>query len=145
MLFLVLLSAVQQSCYGVLHCCLDGAYSRSIPQSDSLAGVGGLQDRARENDLAVPPGGRNFEEYDAIVVRTYPELVNSENVSLFSELFGSSLAGCGSRAVSGVHDGFLSQCSAVLCRAEATRLRLALQDVSIRGIVRLSLVSSAVR
>ncbi|CAB1120447.1 unnamed protein product [Ectocarpus sp. CCAP 1310/34] len=57
-----------QSCYGVLHCCLDGAYSRSIPQSGSRAGVGGLQDRARENDLAVPPGGRNFEEYDAIVV-----------------------------------------------------------------------------
>lgn len=111
-MLLMLLSAVPQSCYGVLHCCLDGAYSRPIPQSGSRAGVGGLQDRARENDLAVPPGGRNFEEYDAIVVRTSVELV---------EAFGSSHAGLGSPAVGGVREGFLFQCCAILRRAEATR------------------------
>lgn len=53
-----------QSCYGVLHCSLgdDGA---TDPNS-----LEGLEDtsKAREGELTVPPKGKSYEAYDAIVV-----------------------------------------------------------------------------
>lgn len=52
-----------QSCYGVLHCSLD----EGAANSNSL---GGLEDtsKAREARLTVPPDGKSYEAYDAIVV-----------------------------------------------------------------------------
>lgn len=45
-----------QSCYGVLHCSLDG--------SDSLE----LEDNACKTELTIPPDRHSYNEYDAIVV-----------------------------------------------------------------------------
>lgn len=54
---------VSQSCYGVLHCSL----GEGAANSDSLEGLEDSSE-ATEAKLTVPPDGKNYEAYDAIVV-----------------------------------------------------------------------------
>lgn len=63
------LSSVSQACYGVLHCSV--ASTKKSSSNSKSPEEAELEDTttARETaELTVPPGGRSYDEYDAIVV-----------------------------------------------------------------------------
>lgn len=59
-----------QACYGVLHCSLASTSSNSPEELEDTS----TRDTA---ELTVPPDGRSYEEYDAIVVSVKPMSLRS--------------------------------------------------------------------